>query len=272
MVTHTKHHNPVYSTHSKTDPLSESGFAMPRQKNPSFPVMNPPAMGQNQLCPPLSSIRGKSNSEPSMREQSQAARSLVLAAKEEGRMLSTFSLNDNRSDQPRCDICLTTDTPEWRKGPNGPRTLCNACGLRYSKQVRKTDQPKKERSYEWFMYQAPDKVVKVDSSNHLLVQQQQLQHQLQLQQQQLQQQQRHSQGPQSIQQVHMQGISLSGPMTFSATPSPASRIVASSPSCLVQAMAPLSLTAKHADMDPIEEESMDLDEGGEKMKIGFILN
>ncbi|KAG1054543.1 hypothetical protein G6F46_002166 [Rhizopus delemar] len=29
----------------------------------------------------------------------------------------------------RCQSCQSTETPEWRKGPFGPRTLCNACGL-----------------------------------------------------------------------------------------------------------------------------------------------
>ncbi|KAJ2983961.1 hypothetical protein NQ176_g313 [Zarea fungicola] len=37
----------------------------------------------------------------------------------------------------RCHRCNTTTTPEWRRGPNGARTLCNACGLQYSKQQRK---------------------------------------------------------------------------------------------------------------------------------------
>lgn len=32
-----------------------------------------------------------------------------------------------------CADCGRTDSPEWRKGPLGPKTLCNACGLRYSK-------------------------------------------------------------------------------------------------------------------------------------------
>ncbi|KAI8595339.1 hypothetical protein EDD21DRAFT_313521 [Dissophora ornata] len=30
----------------------------------------------------------------------------------------------------RCLSCDSSDTPEWRRGPDGPRTLCNACGLR----------------------------------------------------------------------------------------------------------------------------------------------
>lgn len=30
----------------------------------------------------------------------------------------------------KCHSCGTTETPEWRRGPDGARTLCNACGLR----------------------------------------------------------------------------------------------------------------------------------------------
>jgi len=30
-----------------------------------------------------------------------------------------------------CKECGTTDSPEWRKGPHGLKTLCNACGCEY---------------------------------------------------------------------------------------------------------------------------------------------
>ncbi|KAI0950127.1 hypothetical protein AcV7_008688 [Taiwanofungus camphoratus] len=43
------------------------------------------------------------------------------------------------SDQYVCVTCGRTDSPEWRKGPLGPKTLCNACGLRWAKKVRKPD-------------------------------------------------------------------------------------------------------------------------------------
>ncbi|SAM85271.1 uncharacterized protein UBRO_07508 [Ustilago bromivora] len=36
-----------------------------------------------------------------------------------------------------CQACATSETPEWRRGPDGARTLCNACGLHYAKLVRK---------------------------------------------------------------------------------------------------------------------------------------
>ncbi|WVZ04951.1 hypothetical protein V8G54_018297 [Vigna mungo] len=31
----------------------------------------------------------------------------------------------------RCSHCLAQRTPQWRAGPLGPKTLCNACGVRY---------------------------------------------------------------------------------------------------------------------------------------------
>lgn len=36
-----------------------------------------------------------------------------------------------------CSHCTIKATPEWRKGPNGSRSLCNACGLFYSKLVKR---------------------------------------------------------------------------------------------------------------------------------------
>lgn len=30
-----------------------------------------------------------------------------------------------------CQECGATSTPQWREGPAGPKTLCNACGVRY---------------------------------------------------------------------------------------------------------------------------------------------
>ncbi|XVF05691.1 hypothetical protein REPUB_Repub05bG0194300 [Reevesia pubescens] len=39
------------------------------------------------------------------------------------------------SEQPivvrKCMHCEVTKTPQWREGPMGPKTLCNACGVRY---------------------------------------------------------------------------------------------------------------------------------------------
>eukprot|EP00180_Rhodochaete_pulchella_P000308 Plantae.Rhodophyta-Rhodochaete_pulchella.ctg12151.p1 GENE.Plantae.Rhodophyta-Rhodochaete_pulchella.ctg12151~~Plantae.Rhodophyta-Rhodochaete_pulchella.ctg12151.p1 ORF type:complete len:183 (-),score=19.05 Plantae.Rhodophyta-Rhodochaete_pulchella.ctg12151:612-1160(-) len=37
------------------------------------------------------------------------------------------------SDKHRCVQCGVTETPLWRSGPAGPKTLCNACGVRFKK-------------------------------------------------------------------------------------------------------------------------------------------
>ena len=44
------------------------------------------------------------------------------------------------ADEYVCTDCGTLDSPEWRKGPNGPKTLCNACGLRWAKKEKKRNQ------------------------------------------------------------------------------------------------------------------------------------
>ncbi|RMZ79029.1 hypothetical protein DV737_g3604, partial [Chaetothyriales sp. CBS 132003] len=41
------------------------------------------------------------------------------------------------ADEFVCTDCGTLDSPEWRRGPNGPKTLCNACGLRWAKKEKK---------------------------------------------------------------------------------------------------------------------------------------
>ncbi|KAM0991963.1 hypothetical protein ACFX13_010452 [Malus domestica] len=34
-----------------------------------------------------------------------------------------------------CTDCKATETPLWRSGPAGPKSLCNACGIRYRKKI-----------------------------------------------------------------------------------------------------------------------------------------
>ncbi|KAI9180453.1 hypothetical protein LWI28_004927 [Acer negundo] len=41
-----------------------------------------------------------------------------------------YVLNEEKKS---CIDCHTTRTPLWRGGPAGPRSLCNACGIRYRK-------------------------------------------------------------------------------------------------------------------------------------------
>ncbi|KAI9320460.1 hypothetical protein BX666DRAFT_1908290 [Dichotomocladium elegans] len=45
----------------------------------------------------------------------------------------------------QCEACGTRTSPEWRKGPSGSRTLCNACGLRYRRSITRNE--RKTRNY-----------------------------------------------------------------------------------------------------------------------------
>ncbi|XP_062156785.1 GATA transcription factor 19-like [Alnus glutinosa] len=49
--------------------------------------------------------------------------------------------NNNAANDPllarRCANCDTTSTPLWRNGPRGPKSLCNACGIRFKKEERR---------------------------------------------------------------------------------------------------------------------------------------
>jgi hypothetical protein len=58
-------------------------------------------------------------------------------------MLQIWRKSHNRpkviksKNRQQCDKCHTSVTPQWRKGPNGPASLCNACGLRYANRCKK---------------------------------------------------------------------------------------------------------------------------------------
>jgi hypothetical protein len=48
-----------------------------------------------------------------------------------GVLLMVYLYSTQRATPPgKCHSCNIRETPEWRRGPDGARTLCNACGLR----------------------------------------------------------------------------------------------------------------------------------------------
>ncbi|KAI9485998.1 MAG: hypothetical protein EXX96DRAFT_27658 [Benjaminiella poitrasii] len=75
-------------------------------------------------------------------------KSIVSKGNKKSLVLNTKPGNDNKENatvssdkstiiQPGicCSNCHTTQTPLWRKGSLGLRTLCNACGLKYAKKL-----------------------------------------------------------------------------------------------------------------------------------------
>jgi len=59
----------------------------------------------------------------------------------------TFQIPKRRRGRPPiekssrvCKNCGAKSTPEWRRGPEGPHTLCNACGLQFIKKQKRQQQ------------------------------------------------------------------------------------------------------------------------------------
>ncbi|KAF9766530.1 blue light receptor [Fusarium sp. DS 682] len=66
-----------------------------------------------------------------------------ILAEELGGLLSSKKKHKRRKGAGNvvrdCANCHTRNTPEWRRGPSGQRDLCNSCGLRWAKQVGRTN-------------------------------------------------------------------------------------------------------------------------------------
>ncbi|KAK6246909.1 hypothetical protein QUC31_018474 [Theobroma cacao] len=66
--------------------------------------------------------------EKSAKKRQKKKRNLTLLS-------GSSEIKKSPSQQPvvvrKCMHCEVTKTPQWREGPMGPKTLCNACGVRY---------------------------------------------------------------------------------------------------------------------------------------------
>jgi PAS domain S-box-containing protein len=56
---------------------------------------------------------------------------IAILADRENRPPSEKKKKFKVADEYVCTDCGTLDSPEWRKGPQGPKTLCNACGCKF---------------------------------------------------------------------------------------------------------------------------------------------
>lgn len=68
-------------------------------------------------------------------DESDDETSLALATDEAGKRRKKKPKQDEGDYV--CTDCGRVDSPEWRKGPLGPKTLCNACGLRWAKKLKR---------------------------------------------------------------------------------------------------------------------------------------
>ncbi|KAF5192734.1 Gata transcription factor [Thalictrum thalictroides] len=72
-----------------------------------------------------------SSSEIDISASSNSTGKKTIKAKLKNKEVSDNVAGGGNSDGRRCLHCATDKTPQWRTGPLGPKTLCNACGVRF---------------------------------------------------------------------------------------------------------------------------------------------
>ncbi|KPV75471.1 uncharacterized protein RHOBADRAFT_14207 [Rhodotorula graminis WP1] len=95
-----------------------------------------------------------------LREEREALEAL---RKKKALLAKAPALSKAGPSQRACANCGRTQSAEWRSGPTGPKTLCNACGLRWSKAKSQANQAAKQRKED------EDKVMGVAPSSSALV-------------------------------------------------------------------------------------------------------
>jgi hypothetical protein len=84
-------------------------------------------------------LKTKMQNLPSVSSTSSNIKLTGVCKETSGNTLDTTSEKRGRKPKDRsgyqCYQCKVTETPQWRYGPTGPNTLCNACGLTYSKDL-----------------------------------------------------------------------------------------------------------------------------------------
>ena len=130
---------------AKTKSLSTNGEAIPMQMSVSGNNGSITSTGFLQLVQQQAPQPQPQSQPQTQHQQLQPALELVPPHTQAQTLsavtsnLTNGNLNTELSAKPEitCQHCCSQETPEWRRGPEGSRTLCNACGLFYSKLIKK---------------------------------------------------------------------------------------------------------------------------------------
>ncbi|TRM65415.1 hypothetical protein BD626DRAFT_399535 [Schizophyllum amplum] len=112
-------------------PTSRSGPALSRPElAPSRSERSEQAPPRSSPAPPPRSVQVSGSPRPAPPTQPNSAPTSSASQ-------TTLVQQGQEGEGQTCLGCDATTTPEWRRGPMGPRTLCNACGLVYAKMIKK---------------------------------------------------------------------------------------------------------------------------------------
>ncbi|KDP39718.1 hypothetical protein JCGZ_02738 [Jatropha curcas] len=117
------------------NPLSSWSYC--NQLTLNFPSSDPPLLQQAYWLADSELIMPKKDTTTTTTTTTKARDSELDENLEQEKVVAKESLrilenSNGQQQQPRrCSHCLAQRTPQWRAGPLGPKTLCNACGVRY---------------------------------------------------------------------------------------------------------------------------------------------
>ncbi|CAM8989326.1 unnamed protein product [Rhodiola kirilowii] len=137
------HNNTYYDYYSSTDPYSYNGFDSASYVDCTLSLGTPSTrseVGCETAKKQSSRRNGSSKVSKFCLDLLQKTTSSSSSSK--NRELSKTERSNGggcgaAAEEMRCANCDTTSTPLWRKGPKGPKSLCNACGIRYKKEERR---------------------------------------------------------------------------------------------------------------------------------------
>ncbi|KAJ4724136.1 GATA transcription factor [Melia azedarach] len=124
--------NPYYHPHHYTYNNNSSNFNM----NPNANLLPPPGAVMNDYT--LLDIPSR-RADRELGIGSSSRRKVGMRRQRGGGFIDPFKRCTNYN-------CNTNDTPMWRRGPLGPKTLCNACGIKYRKEEEKRKAKEAEKS------------------------------------------------------------------------------------------------------------------------------
>ncbi|CAO3565832.1 unnamed protein product [Mortierella alpina] len=159
--------------HAINDPAATYRFMMDKMKNIpprsyvqyklplDFPDEQLQPMGLKKLpdnkVVPLSSLVPPKR-KPETIDQQQGSRSKKskagqddlqqLSGSKSTRRTSSFAEVPSAPSRPRCSYCSIASTPRWRRGPDGPNSLCNRCGILWKRGKILQDASSAESTYE----------------------------------------------------------------------------------------------------------------------------
>lgn len=129
--------SPVSVLESSSSSLARKSLLKPyTAKRPRSKRARPSGVSPWLLLPPLFSTSSiKTHDAGKTKESRKKSPHLPLAkqTKEDSPFQSSEPANAAAQLRltKKCTHCEITKTPQWREGPLGPKTLCNACGVRY---------------------------------------------------------------------------------------------------------------------------------------------